>query len=556
VGRPYAWESIYPAGLAWDLDPPRHSLAEHLARCTAKYAERTFLDYRGAQVSYAEFGRKARQAAAGLLRLGIARGQRIALYLPNTPYHPIGFFGVAMTGGVVVHLSPVDTPRELAHKLEDSGARVLITTNLAPMLAIARGLLAAGHIDRLIVGDESAFGPPAAVPFTPIPVDDPRICAFHALLDAPLPNTWPALDPDELAVLQYTGGTTGIPKGAMHSHATLVAAVASAEQFVLGQLPDYGAEVERVIIVLPLFHIFALLLLIWEMGRGSVLSLHPRFDVQAVLHDIEVNRATNFPGVPTMWIALNAVPGVEQRDFSSLRHVGSGGAPLPPEVAQRFERLVGLRLGGGWGMTETATAGTGHLRKGVYRAGSIGVPLPGIEIQVVALDDPRRELAPGETGELRIRGPNIFKGYWNRPEETASAFVDGFFLTGDIGRMDPDGIFHLTDRKRELIISAGFNVYPRVIEDAIYAHPSVAEAAVIGIPDPYRGEVPKAFIALRSGAAPLTLADLRSFLRDRLNDHELPAALELRAALPKTGVGKLSKKELVAEESARAREAR
>jgi long-chain acyl-CoA synthetase len=226
--------------------------------------------------------------------------------------------------------------------------------------------------------------------------------------------------------------------------------------------------------------------------------------------------------------------------------VGSGGAPLPPEVAQRFERLVGRRLGGGWGMTETATAGTANLLVGLFREGSIGVPLPGIEIEIVALDDPRRVLTIGETGELRVRGPNVFTGYWRQPEETAAAFVDGFFLTGDIGRMDADGVLYLVDRKKEMIISGGYNVYPRLIEDAIYEHPAVAEACVIGVPDEYRGQAAKAFIVLREGAEEFSLEWLREFLGERLGRHELPGALEFRASLPKTAVGKLSKKDLIA----------
>jgi long-chain acyl-CoA synthetase len=540
---------VYPSGLVWDLAPPSFTLDELLTGAVARYGNRTLLDYRGTEISYAQFGEQVLHTAAGLMRLGIRPGDRVALYLPNTPYHPVSFFAVIKAGAVVVHLSPLDSPRELAHKLEDSGARVLITVNLAPMLAAAGKLLAAGHVERMIVGDDAVFGTKPGPPLAPIPTGDSRIVDFAALLREPPPPAWPQILPGDLAVLQYTGGTTGAPKGAMHTHATLCAAVASAEQFTNAQVRSDGQTPERVIVVLPLFHVYALLLLLWHVGRGSVMSIHPRFDVDAVLRDIEVKRATNFPGVPTMWIALNAVPGIEQRDFSSLRQVGSGGAPLPPEVAQRFESLVGRRLGGGWGMTETATAGTANLLVGPNRAGSVGVPLPGFEAQIVALDDPRRVLPIGETGELRVRGPNVFKGYWNRPEETAAAFVDGFFLTGDIGRIDADGVVYLVDRKKEMIISGGYNVYPRLIEDALYEHPSVAEACVIGVPDDYRGQAAKAFIVLRSGAAEFSLEALCEFLGERLGRHEMPAVLEFRASLPKTAVGKLSKKDLVAEES-------
>jgi long-chain acyl-CoA synthetase len=288
------------------------------------------------------------------------------------------------------------------------------------------------------------------------------------------------------------------------------------------------------------------------MRLGHEMLLHMRFDVETVLRDIEVKRATAFPGVPTMWIALANHPGIESRDFSSLRYCGSGGAPLPVETAKSLNQRKGLTLRGGWGMTETSPAGTGFPMSGPARLGSIGIPLPGIELGIVALDDPRRALPPGEIGELRVKGPNVTRGYWNRPEETAASFADGYFLTGDIGYMDDDGYFFIVDRKKDMIICGGFNVYPQMIEQAIYEHPSVNETLVIGVPDAYRGESAKAYVSLRAGAEPFTLETLREFLRDKLGPHELPTQLEFRAALPRTPVGKLSKVEL-REEARKAR---
>jgi long-chain acyl-CoA synthetase len=249
-----------------------------------------------------------------------------------------------------------------------------------------------------------------------------------------------------------------------------------------------------------------------------------------------------------MWIALVNTPGIEKRDFSSLRVVASGGAGIPVEVAEKFYKLSGHRMGGGWGMTETSPAGTILPRDCAHKPGSCGLPLPGIVMDVVALEDNRRVLAPGQTGEIRIKGPNVTSGYFNAPEESAAAFVDGWFLTGDIGYMDEDGYFYVVDRKKDMIISGGFNVYPRAIEEAIYEHPAVAEVAVVGVLDSYRGEAAKAFVKLRRGAPPLTLEALRAFLANKLGRHEMPAALEMRDALPRTSVGKLSKKELIAEE--------
>jgi long-chain acyl-CoA synthetase len=285
-------------------------------------------------------------------------------------------------------------------------------------------------------------------------------------------------------------------------------------------------------------------ILLRSLERGDLISLHQRFDVEAVMRDIEVKRATAFPGVPTMWIAIASLPDLERRDLSSLVSCGSGGAPLPVEVARIFERKVGMKLKSGWGMTETCSPGTAHPQEGPDKPGSIGLMLPGIELDVVSLEDPKQVMPVGEVGEIRIRGPNVTKGYWNRPQETAEAFVGDRFLTGDIGYMDADGYFYLVDRKKDMIISGGFNVYPQMIEQAIYTHPSVQEVIVIGIVDDYRGEAAKAFIKLREGAAPFTLDELRAFLTGKLGKHELPAALDFVDELPRTSVGKLSRHEL------------
>jgi long-chain acyl-CoA synthetase len=253
-----------------------------------------------------------------------------------------------------------------------------------------------------------------------------------------------------------------------------------------------------------------------------------------------------------MFIAMTAFEGIEKRDLSALRVASSGGAPLPVGVANRFEQLTAHRVGGGWGMTETSPAGTVMLPGQVVKAGAIGLPLPGIEMDVVSLNDPALVLPTGQTGQIRIRGANVTGGYWNLPEERAGSFVDGFFLTGDVGYMDEAGQFYLVDRLKDMILSGGFNVYPRLIEDAIYEHQAVEECSVIGIPDPYRGQAAKAFIKLRDGIEPFPLEALREFLADRLGRHELPCALEFRDALPRTAVGKLSRKDLVDEEKARA----
>jgi long-chain acyl-CoA synthetase len=548
--RPHAWEKSYPAGVHWDAPIKTSTLRELLDAAAAAFGERTAFTYRSHALTYRAFADLAARAAAGLVRLGIGRNDGVALLLPNTPYHPISFFATLRAGARVVHLSALDAERELIHKLKDSGARTLVTTNLFGLAAKAGRLLAAGHVDRIIVGDDAAWG---AAPTPPDAfAESAKVIAFAQLLDAPAPARWPDVARDDIALLQYTGATTGLPKAAMLTHANLTAAVASYLEWIRAyRRPDTAPD--RVILVLPLFHIYGLCsVMLRHLACGNELMLRPRFDVEAVLRDIEVGRATSFPGVPTMWIALINHPGIEARDFSSLRIVGSGGAPLPIEVADRVKRVVGLPLPSGWGMTETSPAGISPPAGGLPKPGTIGIPLPGITVEVVALDDPRRVLGIGETGELRIKGANVMKGYWNRPQETAAVMVDGWFLTGDIGTMDEDGYFFLAERKNDVIISGGFNVYPVAIEYAIYEHPHVEEVMVIGVPDAYRGEAAKAFVKLRAGTPALTLDALRDFLADKLGRHELPSALELRASLPRTSVGKFARRQLIEEERRKA----
>jgi long-chain acyl-CoA synthetase len=542
---PQPWEKSYPANVRWDAPIETTTLQVLLDRAVESYGERTALEYRGYRMSYRELGDKVARAAAGLLGLGIGRDDGVALYLPNTPFHPISFFGVLRTGACVVHLSPLDAERELIYKLKDSGARTLITTNLFRLLPTALKLLAEGYIDRLIVGDDSDWG---EVPTPPEPCsENAKAVSFGRLMmQAKIPERWPEVSKDDVALLQYTGATTGLPKAAVLTHANLTAAVESYRIWISGQRPAGAASTDRVIMVLPLFHIYGLSsVMLRHLSAGNELLLRPRFDVEQVLRDIEVERATYFPGVPTMWIALVNYPGIEKRDLSSLRVVASGGAPLPLEIAERFQGLTGMALPSGWGMTETSPAGISPPAGPIRKPGSIGLPLPGITAEIVALDDPRKVLGANEVGELRVKGANVTKRYWNRPEDTAAAFVDGYFLTGDIGYFDSDGYFFLVDRKKEMIISGGFNVYPVKVEHAIYEHPDVEEALVIGIPDSYRGEAAKAFVKLKAGAPELTLEALREFLADKLGRHELPAALEIRASLPRTSVGKFSKTELI-----------
>ncbi|KAA0070367.1 dicarboxylate--CoA ligase PimA [Tardiphaga sp. P9-11] len=539
----YPGEKFYPEGVRWD-EPIKTGLVPALLEQSAReFADRPAIEFRGRQTSYSDLNAKVTEAAAAYLRAGLGRGTTVGIFLGNTPDHPINFFGALKAGARLVHLSPLDGEITLKHKLTDSGTRVVVTSNLASIFPRALAFLEAGIVDRIIVCEDEAWG--AAKNALASYDRRPEIVTFADFIkEAQSPATWPALDQDDVALLQYTGGTTGLPKGAMLSHRNLTAAVSIREVWTR-PFRAKRSIAERVICALPLFHIYALTLVLMKRLRyGDLISLHQRFDLDEIMRDIEVKRATVFPGVPTMWIAITSLPDLDNRDLSSLVSCGSGGAPLPVEVAAILERKTALRLRSGWGMTETSSPGTTHPSDGPDRPGSIGLMLPGIEIDIVAHDDPHRVLPAGEVGELRIRGPNVTKGYWNRDEDRSEWFLGDRFLTGDIGYMDADGWFYLVDRKKDLIISGGFNVYPQLIEQAIYAHPHVKEVLVIGIPDEYRGEAAKAYITLRPGAAGFDIDELRAFLTGKIGKHELPTALDFIDELPRTNVGKLSRQAL------------
>ena len=537
-------EQFYPKGVHWDDPIARGTLPELLSRAAAEFADRPVIEFRERPISYKELEGFVEVAAAAFLRAGYGKDTSVALFLGNTPDHPVNFFGALKAGARVVHLSPLDGEIALSHKLSDSGARVLVTSNLSALLPTALKFLEKGLLDRLIVCEDDHWGK-IGTPQTPLPNNPAIVTHTQFAAGATKPAQWPSIGIDDIALLQYTGGTTGLPKGAMLTHGNLTAAVSIYDVWGKAARAERGDPIERVICVLPLFHIFALTVVMLScIRRGHLISLHQRFDVESVMRDIEVKRATYFPGVPTMWIAIAALPDLDKRDFSSLRSAGSGGAPLPVEIARIFEAKVGKKLRSGWGMTETCPAGTAHPDDGPDKPASVGVPLPGIEMDVVSLDNPTKVLPTGEVGEIRIRGPNVTKGYWNKPQETAASFVGDRFLTGDIGYVDADGYFFLVDRKKDMIISGGFNVYPQMIEQAIYTHPAVHEVIVIGIPDAYRGEAAKAFITLRPGEKDFSIDELRAFLTGKLGKHELPAEVEFVKELPRTPVGKLSRHEL------------
>ena len=550
------WVKSYPAGVRWDAPLDISSPQGVLDAAAQRFGPLPALQFMDKRIPYAELAALANRAASGFQKLGVGPGVHVGLYLPNTPHYVIAFFGVLKAGGSVVNFSPLDALRTLEFKIEDSETDMLVTLDLAALYPQAEKLLASTRLKTLVVGEFAEFA------LAPGPVKafmtaqgmmsevrfDERHVAFRDLLDNDgRHQTHDLGDPTEaLAVIQYTGGTTGSPKGAMLTHANLTAACAQYAETARTATETLEEGKERMLCILPLFHIYALsVILMLGLRFGAEIILHPRFDPAAAAKDIALKKITVYAGVPTMHVALLSARGLESMDFSSLKFCWSGGAPLPVAVQQGFEKLIGCRLCDGWGMSETSPSGTFTPPDGPVKPGSCGIPLPGILLKFIDVSDPAREVAFGERGEICIKGPNVTKGYWKNPEATAEATTaDGFFRTSDVGAMDDDGYLYIVDRTKDMLLVGGFNVYPRNIEEAIYQHPSVEEASVIGVPDAYRGETPKAFVKLKAGAPPLTLEDLREFLKDRLGKHEMIGALEIRDELPKTPVGKISKKDL------------
>jgi long-chain acyl-CoA synthetase len=559
----FPWIKSYPAGVLWDADLPTMSVQSILDRAAESWADNPALDFMGKKISYKELQQRVDRAAKGFQQLGVKPGVHVGLYLPNTPHYVISFFGVLKAGGTVVNYSPLDAEKVLEHKVEDSETDIMVTLDLAVLYPQMGNLLGRTRLKKIVVGSlaEMTADPDLvqsqmekSSQINAIPDDDNHVRFDRLLANDGTYQAYPLADLTEaIAVLQYTGGTTGLAKGAMLTHANLSTACSQIAAVVNGapKLMEEGRE--RVLAVLPLFHIYALTVnMIFGIRMGAELILHTRFDLDAVIRDLAEKKITMFPGVPTMYTAIINHPGIGKYDLSSLKFCGSGGAPLPVEVNQRFQQLTGCSLLEGWGMTETSPTGTFTPAHGVRKVGSCGMPTVGVTIKFVSVDDPAVEVPPGERGELCISGPNVMKGYWKKPAATAESMTpNGFFRTGDVGYMDADGFVYIVDRTKDMILCGGYNVYPRTIEEAIYEHPAVAEVSVIGIKDEYRGQSPKAFVALKKDAQPMTLDDLKIFLKSRIGKHEMVQALEIRAALPKTPVGKLSKKELYAEEEAR-----
>ncbi len=519
----------------------------------AAYGSRPCLDFLGRRWTYAETAALVARAASGLRRLGVAPADRVGLCLPNTPFAVVAYFAALKAGATVVNFSPLSVEDDLVAQATDSETTVMLAADLKPSFGRVLSLLGRTPVRRVVACRFAhALRPIKATLFrlsqrkllATVPRNDDRVITFDALTAGPADGADTAHPmPDDLAVLQYTGGTTGTPKGVMLTHANLTA---NARQ-VCAWFPRAVPGEEKALAVLPLFHVFAMTSAMnVTLAMGGEIVLLPRYDYRQLLGALRRCRPTMFPGVPTLFKAL-LDKGIAAADLASIKVCISGGAPLPLEIKRAFEGRSRCVLVEGYGLTEASPVCCCNPVDGPGRDGTIGLPLPGVEVRICAPDAPDTPLPIGERGELQIRGPHVMRGYLGRPEETKAVLSDdGWLRTGDVGAMDAEGYVTLVDRIKDLILCGGFNVYPRHVEEAIYRHPDVVAATVLGMPDAYRGESVAAFVQLRPGSA-LSEAGLLAYLKDKLSSMELPRLVEFRAELPRTAIGKLSRKELRAE---------
>ena len=530
--------------------PEKKPLYTVVTESAKRYPNSTSMHYQGRDFAYSELDDTSSRFASALASLGVKRRDRIAIFLPNVPQFVFAFFGILKIGGIVVNTNPLYKERELEHQLNDSGAEVVVAPNnvvkgndLYDSLEKCRERTHLRHVITTSVTDYLPGLKSRLAGLVGIKsVKRTRTLDFVTLVKSSTPLATPAsIEPmEDVAVLQYTGGTTGISKGAMLTHYNLYSNAVRTANY----LPLTPKDVA--LAVLPLFHIYGLTTAMTAPFYAySEIVLLPSFHVAEVMKTIQTRRVTSFCGVPSMYIAINNSPKVREFDLSSVRVCVSGGSALPMEVRKWFISLTGGNLVEGYGLSETSPiTHCNPLTEGGVKPGSIGVPFPETDAMIVDLDDPNKRLPVGSVGELAVKGPQVMKGYWNNKEETARVFHDGWLLTGDIAKMDEDGYFFIVDRKKDMVDVGGFKVYPRDVEEVLFEHPGIKEAAVVGIPDKFSGEVVKAFIVRREEAVSLTEQEVIGFCEARLVKYKVPKKVDFVAELPKTLVGKVLRRKL------------
>ena len=550
----HPWDKAYPAGVDYNAALPVMPLGALFTAAANRYTQHPAFDFLGRKYTYAQLKSLIDRATAGFQRLGVVKGTRVGLIMPNCPFYPIAYFGVLQAGGTVVNFNPLYTVKEITHQVADSGTTIMVTLDLKAVCDKLADVLAATSLETIVVARlADALPAPKNLLYrlfkrkeiASLPAD-PHYKSFADLQQPGLAFTPVVIDPlNDIALLQYTGGTTGVPKGAMLTHANVAANTAQATLWFEGvRLGE-----EKLLAVIPFFHVFGLTAaMMMGFNIGAEIIALPRFEIVTVLKAITRKKPTLFPAVPTIYTAINHYPEQARYDLGSIRFCISGGAPLPLEVREKFMALTGCKLVEGYGLSETSPVASCNPVSSGGKTGSIGLPLPGTVIEVVSLEDRQTVLPAGEKGEICLSGPQVMAGYWGQPEETATALAGGRFHTGDIGYMDDEGYTFIVDRLKDIIIAGGFKIYPRHIEEALYQHPAVEECIAAGIADEYRGQTVKVWIKRRVGSE-VTAAELKEFLQTQLSAIEIPKFFDIRdEPLPKTLIGKLSRKAVLEEE--------
>jgi long-chain acyl-CoA synthetase len=549
------WLENYPREIPPTLSYDNKPLQSYLKETAEQYPDKTSIHFLGKELSFKEVYESALKFANYLKDLGIKKGDRVAIMLPNTPQSVISYFGILFAGGIVVQTNPLYMERELQYQMQDSGAKAIITLDiLFPRVSKVMPETNLEHIIVTAIKDYLPFPKNLIYPFVQKKQYGLVVKVEHAgnhhllseiLKQSPADEISIEMDPDhDLALLQYTGGTTGFPKGVMLTHSNLVSNV----KMCTAWMYKCKRGEETVLGILPFFHVYGMTaVMILSVMEGYKMVLLPKFDAETTLKTIQKQRPTLFPGAPTIYIALLNHPDIHKYDLSSIDSCISGSAPLPVEVQEKFEQVTGGKVVEGYGLTETSPVTHANFLWDKPRIkGSIGVPWPDTDSAILSLET-GEPVEPNEIGEIAVKGPQVMKGYWNRPEETEMVFRNGWFLTGDLGYMDEKGYFYVVDRKKDMIIAGGFNIYPREVEEVLYEHEAVQETVVAGVPDPYRGETVKAYIVLKEGMK-VTEEELNEFARKHLAAFKVPRIYEFRKELPKTAVGKILRRALVEEE--------
>jgi len=547
------WQKFYQEGVPHSIDYPNITIPKFLEDTVKKYPENIAVTFFGKKLTYKKFSESVDRFATALSDLGIKKGDKFSIFLPNCPQFVIAFFAALKIGATVVNTNPLYVERELIHQLNDSGSETILCLDLLyPKIKKVRDKTNLKNIIVTSIKDYLPFPLNLLYPIKQrreghvVKIEKKTGIYFFKDLISKYPPSPPEVEtfPEEVALLQYTGGTTGISKGCVLTHKNLISNTLQCESWFVEAIEGK----ETMLSALPFFHVFGMtVVMLYSVQSGYNMILMPKFDAESALKLINKYKTTIFPGVPTMYSAINHYPGVEKYDLSSIKYCISGAAPLPVEVCKRFEELTGAKLVEGYGLTETSPVTHCNPFEGLRKIGSIGLPFSDTDCKIMDLEKGEKKIPIGEIGELAIFGPQVMKGYLNKPDETRAVLRDGWCYTGDIAKTDEDGFFYIVDRKKDMIISGGFNIYPREVEEVLYEHPKVLEAAVIGIPDPTYGESVKAFVSIKEGEK-VAEEEIIQFCKKNLAKYKIPKSVEFRKEMPKTLVGKVLRRVLVEEE--------